>query len=168
MLSWPRRGPMAASSSSDRSIRSRSRGPPTWSAIHLAPAEHAAFYNRLRYTLNVTRKDMVQAGYSPSVRLFEAAACGTPIVSDTWPGLERFFEPGSEILLSGSTDEPFRSSTTSATASATASASGRGRVLGAHTAAHRAIELESYMREAGYSVESSTPSSKPSALETLQ
>ena len=59
-----------------------------WSAVsfpanvqritHLAPRAHRRFYNRLRFTLNITRRDMVQAGYSPSVRLFEAAACGPP------------------------------------------------------------------------------------------
>ena len=42
----------------------------------VAPAQHRAFYNSQRFTLNLTRADMVQAGYSPSVRLFEAAACG--------------------------------------------------------------------------------------------
>ena len=52
-----------------------------------APAEHRAFYNAQRFTLNVTRADMIAAGYSPSVRLFEAAACGAPIISDPWPGL---------------------------------------------------------------------------------
>ncbi|HEY0552913.1 MAG TPA: glycosyltransferase, partial [Thermoanaerobaculia bacterium] len=72
---------------------------------HLPPGEHRAFYNRQRYTLNVTRADMRRAGYSPSIRLFEAAACGTPIISDDWPGLETFFEPGREILLAASSGE---------------------------------------------------------------
>ncbi|TPM22782.1 glycosyltransferase [Mesorhizobium sp. B2-3-5] len=58
---------------------------------HLPPAEHAAFYSRQRYTLNVTRASMIAAGWSPSVRLFEAAACGTPIISDRWAGLDSFF-----------------------------------------------------------------------------
>src|SRR3954468_16814351 len=61
---------------------------------HLPPSEHRAFYTRQRFTLNVTRRDMIVAGYSPSVRLFEAAACGTPIISDRWPGLETFFTTG--------------------------------------------------------------------------
>ncbi|MFP2902314.1 glycosyltransferase, partial [Corallococcus sp. 4LFB] len=67
---------------------------------HLAPPEHAAFYGAQRFTLNVTRADMVRAGYSPSVRLFEAAACGVPIISDAWEGLDGFFTPGVEILVS--------------------------------------------------------------------
>jgi len=67
--------------------------------MHLNPRWHARLYSSSRLTLNVTRRDMVQAGYSPSVRLFEAAACGAAIVSDNWPGLDTFFAPGREILL---------------------------------------------------------------------
>src|SRR4029077_19421437 len=67
--------------------------------VHLNPRWHARFYSSSRLTLNVTRREMVIAGYSPSVRLFEAAACGAAIVSDNWPGLETFFTPGREILL---------------------------------------------------------------------
>src|SRR5206468_12681823 len=66
---------------------------------HLLPAEHRAFYNRQRFTLNVTRADMIEAGWSPSVRLFEAAACATPIISDRWQGIESLLEPGREIYL---------------------------------------------------------------------
>ena len=65
----------------------------------------AAFYNSQKFTLNITRAAMVQAGYSPSVRLFEAAACGTPIISDAWPGLETIFGPRPEILIARSTEE---------------------------------------------------------------
>ena len=69
---------------------------------HLPPSTHRSFYNSQFWTLNVTRADMVRAGYSPSVRLFEAAACGTPIISDAWPGLAEIFEPGAEILIARS------------------------------------------------------------------
>jgi spore maturation protein CgeB len=110
---------------------------------HLSPREHRRFYNRQRYTLNVTRADMRAAGYSPSVRLFEAAACGTPIVSDAWPGLETLFKPNREILLPRSTAEaveilrdlPERERLALGRAA-------RRRVLEEHTAAHRAAELE--------------------------
>ncbi|HVV70404.1 MAG TPA: glycosyltransferase, partial [Verrucomicrobiae bacterium] len=67
-------------------------------ARHVAPGEHPAFYCSSRFTLNVTRGAMAEMGYCPSGRLFEAAACGTPIISDSWEGLEQFFSPGSEIL----------------------------------------------------------------------
>ena len=66
---------------------------------HLPPARHRDFYNRQRFTLNVTRADMIQAGWSPSVRIFEAAACGTPIISDRWDGIESLLVPGEEIFL---------------------------------------------------------------------
>jgi spore maturation protein CgeB len=75
---------------------------------HLNPRWHARFYSSSRLTLNVTRRDMVQAGYSPSVRLFEAAACAATIVSDNWPGLDEFFHPGKEILLPASSDDVAR------------------------------------------------------------
>lgn len=74
-------------------------GPNVGRMVHIAPPEHPAFYSSSRFTLNLTRDDMVAAGYSPSVRLFEASACGAAILSDTWPGLEDFFTPGEEILL---------------------------------------------------------------------
>jgi spore maturation protein CgeB len=67
--------------------------------VHLNPRWHARFYSSSRLTLNITRREMVVAGYSPSVRLFEAAACGAAMISDSWPGLETFFTPGLEILL---------------------------------------------------------------------
>jgi spore maturation protein CgeB len=72
---------------------------------HLPPAEHRAFYNRQRFTLNITRADMIAAGWSPSVRLFEAAACGTPIISDRWDGIETLLVPGREIVLADSPAE---------------------------------------------------------------
>jgi spore maturation protein CgeB len=115
---------------------------------HLPPAEHRAFYNDQRFTLNVTRADMIRAGYSPSVRLFEAAACGVPIVSDYWEGLETFFEIGSEILVSrGSGDTLQYLRELPETERRSIGARARRQVLAAHTAAHRARELEAYVRE---------------------
>jgi spore maturation protein CgeB len=72
---------------------------------HLNPCWHAKFYSSSRFTLNVTRRDMVMAGYSPSVRLFEAAACGAAIISDNWPGLDSFFLPGEEMLLAAGPED---------------------------------------------------------------
>lgn len=72
---------------------------------HLPPKEHKTFYNSQNYTLNVTRRDMIKAGYSPSVRLFEAAACGVPVISDYWNGLDTFFEFDKEILIAQNPDE---------------------------------------------------------------
>jgi spore maturation protein CgeB len=116
---------------------------------HLPPAEHRGFYNAQRFTLNITRADMIRAGYSPSVRLFEAAACGVPIISDYWDGLETFFELGEELLVSRAPEETLRYLRELPEAERMAiGARARERILGAHTAAHRAAELEGYLREA--------------------
>jgi spore maturation protein CgeB len=72
---------------------------------HLPPAQHAAFYCRQRFTLNVTRADMVRTGWSPSVRLFEAAACGAPVISDRWPGLDALLPDGVAIMIADDADE---------------------------------------------------------------
>jgi spore maturation protein CgeB len=116
---------------------------------HLAPSQHAAFYAAQRFTLNVTRADMVRAGWSPSVRLFEAAACGTPVVSDAWPGLDAFFTPGREILVARDGDDVLRAVCGMAEEERRALGErARRRVLARHTAAHRAAELEGFLREA--------------------
>jgi len=115
---------------------------------HLSPKAHRPFYNAQRFTLNVTRADMVAAGYSPSVRLFEAAACGTAIISDSWPGLETFFTLGSEILVAKTGAEVLRYLRTIDDAQARAiGRRARQRVQAEHTAAHRALELERYAGE---------------------
>jgi spore maturation protein CgeB len=115
---------------------------------HLSPARHRAFYNAQRFTLNVTRADMVEAGYSPSVRLFEAAACGTPIISDYWPGLETLFEPNHEILIAFSSEEStYYLFGLGEEERRRIGASARARVLASHTARHRALELEGYVME---------------------
>jgi spore maturation protein CgeB len=72
---------------------------------HVPPADHPTFYAASRFTLNVTRADMIKAGWSPSVRLFEAGACATPIISDRWDGLDKLFEPDAEIMLAEGADD---------------------------------------------------------------
>jgi spore maturation protein CgeB len=115
---------------------------------HLSPGDHAAFYSSQRYTLNVTRADMVVAGFSPSVRLFEAAASGAPIISDRWPGLETFFKPGEEILIADSrADVIALLSDFSEQRRRDLAAAARQRVLRDHTAERRAQELENYYGE---------------------
>jgi spore maturation protein CgeB len=113
---------------------------------HLPPAAHPAFYAASLYTLNVTRADMIAAGWSPSVRLFEAAACATPVISDRWAGIETLFEPGREIILAGSTAEVVER-LASPDGAAQIGHAARDRVLAAHTSAHRASELERFIEE---------------------
>ncbi len=116
---------------------------------HLPPPAHPRFYAGQRFTLNLTRADMVEAGHSPSVRLFEAAACAVPVISDAWPGLETFFEPGREILVTGSGDQTLEHLHGIAEDERRAIGQrARARVLAAHTTLHRAVELEGYLHEA--------------------
>jgi len=109
---------------------------------HLHPDEHARFYSATRFTLNVTRPEMRALGYSPSVRLFEAGACGAAIVSDTWPGLDSVFAPGEEILLAESCADVLRLlDEVSDRERAAIGAAARRRVLAEHTADRRVDRL---------------------------
>jgi spore maturation protein CgeB len=111
--------------------------------IHLSPREHPAFYCSSRFTLNLTRAEMITAGYSPSVRLFEAAACGATILSDAWDGLESFLTPGEEILLPRDTDDVVRILRSLSDAERIRiGLNARERILSQHTAMHRALQFE--------------------------
>ena len=113
---------------------------------HLAPENHRDFYCSQRFTLNLTRKQMQLAGFSPSVRLFEAAACGVPVISDHWAGLEKFFLPGEEILLASSSTEVLRILQYFPEEQRRAVAErARKRALKSHSAARRTEQLESYL-----------------------
>ncbi|GAB0116493.1 CgeB family protein [Acidisoma sp. 7E03] len=115
---------------------------------HLPPTDHPHFYSAQAWTLNITRADMIAAGYSPSVRLFEAAGCGTPVLTDEWPGLETFFPLGEAI-------KPVRTSTDVLAALAMAEdrrqqMARRARVLclRRHTATERARDLVHQLEDA--------------------
>jgi spore maturation protein CgeB len=115
---------------------------------HLPPASHQRFYNSQRFTLNLTRADMRTAGFSPSVRIFEAAACGTPIISDYWTGLETFFELETEILTATSPEEILTYLNDIPEKDRRAMGErARLRVLASHTSEQRVLELESYVAE---------------------
>jgi len=113
---------------------------------HVAPREHAAFFASSRLTLNVTRRDMAAMGYCPSGRLFEAAACGAPILSDAWEGLELFFEPGREILTARTTEEALAALDLGDAELAAIARAGRERALAQHTSDHRAGELLDHLQ----------------------
>jgi spore maturation protein CgeB len=117
--------------------------------MHLNPRWHARFYSSSRFTLNVTRRDMVLAGYSPSVRLFEAAACAATIVSDNWPGLGEFFRAGGEILLPASSDDVVRYlHDMSDDERKRIGLAAQARVLAEHTSEHRAEQFEAAVESA--------------------
>ena len=115
---------------------------------HVGPNRHGWFYSRQRFTLNITRADMIRMGYSPSVRLFEAAACGVPIISDWWPGLETIFVPGKHILVARSSQDVLSYLREFPDGERRQLAMrAREHVLARHTAAHRAIALEDHVEE---------------------
>lgn len=109
---------------------------------HLEPAQHPAFFSSSRLTLNVTRGAMKAMGYCPSGRLFEAAACGAPLITDTWEGLEQFFAPGDEILPVDTSEQVLTALQLPDEVLRQMARRARDRVLSEHTAMHRAIELE--------------------------
>jgi spore maturation protein CgeB len=109
---------------------------------HLPPSLHPAFFCSARATLNVTRQAMAQYGFCPSGRLFEAAACGTPILSDSWEGLNWFFELGKEILPVRCTDDVLAALSLSDGELREIAAAARTKSLENHTAARRVLELE--------------------------
>ena len=116
---------------------------------HVAPADHPAFYAQSRFTLNVTRAEMARAGFSPSVRLFEAALCGCPILSDSWPGLSTLFQPGAEIALVDSAEAVLSLLRhVDGDRRHAWAAAARRRALEAHTAGHRAGDLEALIETA--------------------
>jgi spore maturation protein CgeB len=113
---------------------------------HLPPSRHGTFYSSARWQLNATRADMVRAGWSPSVRLFEAGAAGAPMMSDHWPGIDELFTPGEEILLPRSTEEVVGIITETPDEERRAIGDRlRSRILAEHTAERRAAELEALL-----------------------
>jgi spore maturation protein CgeB len=112
---------------------------------HVPACDHPAFYCSAKLTLNVTRSAMARYGFCPSGRLFEAAACGAPLLTDQWKGLDRFFEPGSEILVAQSTDDVLAALDRSPEDLAAIGSAARDRVLADHTADVRAVELEALL-----------------------
>jgi spore maturation protein CgeB len=123
-------------------------GPNVDRIIHVSPSDHPAFYSSSRFTLNLTRADMVAAGYSPSVRLFEASACGAAILSDGWDGLDEFLTPGEEVLLPH--DEYEAASILKYCSEQERTRLGqraRERILSEHTACHRAVQFENVVEQ---------------------
>jgi spore maturation protein CgeB len=125
--------------------------------IHLSPREHAAFYGAQRFTLNVTREAMKKAGFSPSVRLFEAGACGVPVISDWWEGLDSVFRIGEEVLVAKDPEDTLRFLHNISDSQRLAiGAAARKRVLAEHTPEQRAAQLEVYLKEMNDNVSAHT------------
>ncbi len=129
---------------------------------HVPPAEHPAFHGSARLVLNVTRAAMAATGWCPSGRLFEAAACAAPVLTDPWPGLEHFFAPGTEILVAGTTEDALDALSLSDVELRRIGDAARARALSAHSAAARARELVAALEGARASRQA--PASRPVPL----
>jgi spore maturation protein CgeB len=116
---------------------------------HLPPSEHPAFFSSSRLTLNVTRQAMAEIGWCPSGRLFEASACGVPILSDRWEGLDAFFEPGREILVASGAHEVMAPLDLTDAELRRIGEAGRDRTLAEHTADQRVEAFEQLLAELG-------------------
>lgn len=114
---------------------------------HLPPGDHPRFYSSSGWTLNVTRGPMAAVGFCPSGRLFEAAACGAPIVSDWWQGLDRFFTPGEEIVVARSTDDVVGALEMDDAERQRIGRRARQRALDSHTAAARVVSFEAALED---------------------
>jgi spore maturation protein CgeB len=117
---------------------------------HLPPSQHAAFFSASRLTLNVTRKAMADMGWCPSGRIFEAASCGTPILSDEWDGIGAFFKPAEEILIANTTEDVTNALELSDGELKRIAEAARARALAEHTSACRARELEALLAATGF------------------
>jgi spore maturation protein CgeB len=115
---------------------------------HVPPQKRRAFFNSQRFALIITPPELIAIGHSPSARLFEAAACGIPAITEFWPGLDTFFKPDEEILISHSADETLvYLEEISELERRRLGYRARERVLARHTSRHRAAELEGYVLE---------------------
>lgn len=115
---------------------------------HVAPNEHPALYSSSRFTLNLTRDGMARYGYCPSGRFFEAMACGTPVITDSWEGLETFFVPGEELFVAQTPEDVLRALDLSDDELTRLAWRARERTLGEHTGNDRAAKMLSYFEEA--------------------
>jgi spore maturation protein CgeB len=129
---------------------------------HIPPTEHATFYCSSPITLNVTRGPMAEMGYCPSGRLFEAAACGVPVLTDEWEGLQEFFENGREIITARTVEDAIAAVELPRDELSKISRAARERVLAQHTAEHRAIELEIALESTSKGTQSAFPPAKVS------
>jgi spore maturation protein CgeB len=115
---------------------------------HVAPADHARFYSSSRLTLNITRGQMSANGWCPSGRFFEAAACGTPLITDSWEGLDSFFDPQSQLVVVNSAEDVETALGSPDAELQSMAAQARQRTLDEHTGTVRAHQLLQYFHEA--------------------
>lgn len=117
---------------------------------HVPTAQHNRLNGAARLVLNIHRESMVENGYSPATRMFEAAGAAACQVTDAWTGIEEFFEPDSEIFVAADAEslarlvrdvEPSRARAVGEAA--------RQRALRDHTYGSRAELVDRALRNGG-------------------
>jgi spore maturation protein CgeB len=116
---------------------------------HVPTARHNQVNASARLVLNIHRESMVQNGWSPATRMFEAAGAASCQVTDAWQGIEDFFAPGEEILVAAGAEEVARlvRSVDDERARRIGQAA-RRRALADHTYARRARQMDALLRAA--------------------
>ncbi len=115
---------------------------------HVAPDQHPGLYSSSRATLNITRQQMAASGYCPSGRFFEAAACGTPILTDYWEGLETFFDLNLDLHVVRAAEDVLSALSLPAAELQRVAERARQRTLDEHTGEQRAAEFLAHCNEA--------------------
>jgi spore maturation protein CgeB len=118
-----------------------------WVANYKVPE----IYSRYRVTLHIPRRPYVEALPGiPTIRPFEALACGIPLVSSTWEDSEGLFSPGEDFLIARNgreMKEYLRLLLLRPEIGQRLSENGRRTILQRHTCAHRVQELLSICDE---------------------
>jgi spore maturation protein CgeB len=112
---------------------------------HAGTAQHNALNVSALAVLNGARDSMAKVGFSPATRVFEATACGTPMLSDVWAGTGDVLTPGREILTVRDTADVLAALSMAEQQRAAIGAAGRRRTLREHTGARRAAEMECWL-----------------------
>ena len=126
----------------------RAAVPPNVTSLgHVPTARHNEVNASARLVLNVHRASMVENGWSPATRMFEAAGAASCQVTDAWEGIEDFFAPGAEILVAASAEEVAKLvRSVDALRAREIGEAGRRRALADHTYAQRARTLDAILR----------------------
>jgi spore maturation protein CgeB len=115
---------------------------------HVGTANHNAINCSARTVLNINRESMAKVGFSPPTRVFEAAGAGACLITDSWLGVEQFFEPGREILVASSAEEVVgHLQQTSPEKAKSIGAAMRARALRDHTYEMRARQVDYELRD---------------------
>ncbi len=115
-----------------------------WLPNHLVPEAFATH----RATVHVPRRPYVEALPGiPTIRVFEALACGIPLVSAPWDDVEGLFREGD--FLRARNGRELEAALREAVADRSLGVQGRETVLARHTCAHRVRELLAILAELG-------------------